>query len=380
MKIAVAPNAFKGSLTASEAAECLARGLRRGLPGCEVVKIPVADGGDGTARAVVDASGGRWVPCRVGDPLGRPVEAGFGLTGDGRTAVVEMALASGLALLRPDERDPMRTTTAGTGELIRAALDSGAERILIGIGGSATNDGGIGMARALGARLLDADGRELEGTGRALARVSRIDLGGLDPRLKRVSVEVACDVTNPLFGPQGAARVYAPQKGATPEAVEALDAGLRHLAAVILRDAGADVASLPGGGAAGGLGAGLVAFLGGRLVPGAEHVLEACGLRGKLAGCDLAVTGEGRLDAQTAFGKAPAAVARVARSLGIPMIAICGSLAADAGALHEIGIVAYFAALEESVPESELAAKGPGMLERCAEEVGRLLALKGLGK
>ena len=380
MKIAVAPNAFKGSLTASEAAGCLARGLSRGLPGCEVVKIPVADGGDGTARAVVDATGGRWVPCRVGDPLGRPVEAGFGLTGDGRTAVVEMALASGLALLRPDERDPMRTTTAGTGELIRAALDSGAERILIGIGGSATNDGGIGMARALGARLLDADGRELEGTGRALARVSRIDLGGLDPRLKRVSVEVACDVTNPLFGPQGAARVYAPQKGATPEAVEALDAGLRHLASVILRDAGADVASLPGGGAAGGLGAGLVAFLGGRLVPGAERVLEACGLRGKLAGCDLAVTGEGRLDAQTAFGKAPAAVARVARSLGIPTIAICGSLAADAGALHEIGIVAYFAALEESVPESELAAKGPGMLERCAEEVGRLLALKGLEK
>ena len=375
MKIAVAPNAFKGSLTAEEAAECIARGLRKALPACEVVKVPVADGGDGTARAVVAATGGRWVTRRVHDPLGRCVDAGFGITGDGRTAVIEMALASGLALLSPDERDPAATSTYGTGELILAALDCAVDTLLIGIGGSATNDGGAGMARALCVRFLDDCGRELDGTGASLSRVARIDMGRLDPRIKQVSVVVACDVTNPLFGPEGAARVYAPQKGATPSMVEALDAGLERLAAVVQSDVGANVSALPGGGAAGGLGAGLVAFLGGQLVPGAERVLDVCGLKAKLKGCDWVVTGEGRLDGQTAFGKAPAAVARAARALGIPAIAVCGSLGPEAARVHEVGIAAFFSALEESVPEAQLPIRGPGMLERCAEQVGRLLAL-----
>jgi len=207
LKIAIVPNAFKGSLTASEAAACMERGLLRALPGCEVVKVPVADGGDGTARAVAEATGGRWVACEARDPLGRPIESGFGLSGDGRTAVIEMALASGLALLKPSERDPLLTNTVGTGDLIRAALDLGATRLLIGIGGSATNDGGMGMARALGYRFLDADGGELDGTGASLARVVRIDRSGVDARLGAVAVEAACDVDNPLFGPHGAACV-----------------------------------------------------------------------------------------------------------------------------------------------------------------------------
>ena len=377
MKMAVAPNAFKGSLTSEAAAECIARGLLRALPSCEMVKVPVADGGDGTARTVVAATGGRWVTRVVCDPLGRPIESGFGITGDGRTAVIEMALASGVALLRTDERNPMLTSSCGTGELIRAALDSGVGAVLIGIGGSATNDGGMGMARALGVRFLDARGRELAGAGHDLARVASIDVRGLDSRVRRAAIGVACDVTNPLCGPQGAARVYAPQKGASPRMVEELDAGLERLASIIRRDTGVDVRSLQGGGAAGGLGAGLVAFLGATLVPGAERVLDVCGLKAKLSGCDWVVTGEGRLDGQTVFGKAPAAVGRLARSLGIPAIAICGSLGPGAERVREAGITAYFAALEESVCEADLPVRGPGMLERCAEQVGQLLSFCG---
>lgn len=375
MKIAVAPNAFKGSLTASQAADCIARGLLKAMPDCVVVKVPVADGGDGTARTVADATGGRWLDCAVSDPLGRRVRAGFGLTGDGRTAVIEMALASGLALLKPPEQNPFLTSTFGTGELIRAALDLQVDKILVGIGGSATTDGGMGMARALGILFLDERGHELDGTGGTLTRVAHIDAGGLDARLKRVTVEVACDVFNPLFGPTGAARVYGPQKGATPAMVDELDAGLEHLAKVIARDLGVDVSRLPGGGAAGGLGAGLVAFLGGCLCPGAEVVIRVCGLREKLAGCDLVITGEGRLDGQTVFGKAPAGVAKVAGEAGVPVIAICGSLGKDVGRVHEAGIDAFFSALEEPVAEAELPVRGPGMLEQCAEQVGRLFVL-----
>jgi glycerate kinase len=376
MKIAIAPNAFKGSLTAEQAADCIGRGLRKALPDCLLLQVPVADGGDGTAAAVVAATGGTWVTCPARDPLGRVIRSGFGLTGDGRAAVIEMALASGLALLKRSEQNPLLASTHGTGELIRAALDRQVDTILIGIGGSATTDGGTGMASALGVRFLDARGAELDGTGGALGGLSRIDMSGLDPRLKRVSVEVACDVDNPLFGPQGAACVYGPQKGATPDMVERLDAGLRRLAAVIQSDLGMDVSALPGGGAAGGLGAGLVAFLGGRLRPGAELVIGVSGLEEKLEGCDLVITGEGRLDGQTVFGKAPAGVAKVARARGLPVIAICGSLGPGVEKVHDVGIGAFFSALEASVSEEDLPARGPGMLERCAEQVGRLLAMK----
>jgi len=377
MVIAIVPNAFKGGLTASEAAACIERGLRKALPKITTRKVPMADGGDGTLLAIVEATGGREVECSVVDPLGRRIQSAFGLTGDGGTAVIEMALASGLALLKPQERNPLLTTSRGTGELIRAALDRQVKEIIIGIGGSATNDGGAGMARALGVQFLDAQNRVLPDNGGALTRLSRIEVAGLDARLKDTIISVACDVDNPLCGLRGASRVYGPQKGATPAMVTHLDAGLKRLAAVIQKNLGVKVATTPGAGAAGGLGAGLIAFLGARMQSGAELVTRAISLESKLAGCDLVITGEGRLDGQTAFGKAPGGVAKIARRLGIPVIAICGCLGPDAGQVRRIGIEAFFSALEEPVAEAELSRRAPGMLERCAEQVGHLLALKG---
>jgi glycerate kinase len=376
-RILIAPNAFKGTLTAMQAAECIERGLKAALRGVKCVKVPVADGGDGTVQAIADATGGRIVRSSVRDPLGRPVRAAWGVTGDGRSAVIELATASGLALLKLGERNPMKTTTRGTGELIRRALDRGARRILIGIGGSATNDGGAGLARALGVRFLDRRGREIAEGGGALEKLARIDLDRLDPRLREVEIEAACDVDNPLTGKRGAARVYSPQKGATPLMVERLEAGLTRLADVWHAQTGVDIRNAPGAGAAGGAGAGLMMFLGARLRPGVEIVMDAVRLSDKMKGCDLVVTGEGRLDAQTAFGKAPAGVARLAGKLGIPVIAIGGSLAADAAlALRKLGFAAWFSALEESMDESELPRRAPAMLARCAEQIGRILILR----
>jgi glycerate 2-kinase len=375
LKIAIAPNAFKSTLTALQAAVCIQRGLKSAIPNVRTVIIPVADGGDGTVLAITQATGGRLLKSRVHNPLGRPVSATWGLTGDHKTAIIEMATASGLVLIKSAERNPLRTCTFGTGQLIRHALDQGARRILIGIGGSATNDGGMGMARALGAKFLDKNGCELPPGGGSLTKLARIDLSGLDPRLARTRIEVACDVTNPLTGPRGAAAIYGPQKGATPAMVRHLDAGLRHLAAILRRDHKINVEKVPGSGAAGGMGAGLMAFARGQLRPGIDIVVDAVDLRARIKGADLVITGEGRLDAQTAHGKAPAGVAQVAHSLGIPAIAICGSLAANADGSLPKGLLAAFSALEELMDESELPARAPGMLTRCATEVGRLLRL-----
>lgn len=376
-KIMIAPNAFKGSLTAWEAACCIERGLKTVWPNAHYLKIPLADGGDGTVLAVVAATHGKLMHATVHDPLGRPIKAAWGLTGNGATAVIEMATASGLALLTPRERNPMVTSTVGTGELIRAALRRGVRKILIGIGGSATNDGGMGMARALGVRFLDRRGHDLPEGGGALPQLARIDMQGLDRRLRagNVELELACDVTNPLTGPHGASCVYGPQKGATPRMVAQLDAGLGHLAAIIQRDLGKTVEHVPGAGAAGGLGAGLLAFLGARPRSGVDILLEVTDLPRQLRGCDLVITGEGRLDVQTISGKAPGGVAKAAKSLEIPVLAICGSVAPDAPAVLKLGIDAYFSALEQIIDESELRALGPGMLERCAAQVGRLLTL-----
>jgi glycerate kinase len=375
LKVAIAPDSFKGSMTAMEAASCIEAGLTSALAGVRCRKVPMADGGEGTVQAIVDATGGTFVKRTVADPLGRRLKATFGLSGDGKTAVMEMAAASGLALLKPRERNPLKTSTYGTGELMRHALKLGVRKILIGIGGSATNDGGTGMARALGVKFLDARGKPVPEGGGSLDKIASIDMRGLDPRLKGVQVEVACDVDNPLIGRNGAAQVYGPQKGATPAMVKKLDAGLKHLSVVIKSDIGLSILRVPGSGAAGGLGGGLMAFAKGELRPGVDIVIDSVKLARQLKGCDLVITGEGRMDHQTAFGKTPAGVAKTAKALGIPVIAICGCLGKNPEVVHGIGIDAFFSALEENVTEEELPTRGPVMLRNCAEEVGRLLAI-----
>jgi glycerate kinase len=328
MRIVIAPNAFKGSLSALEAAQAIGQGVRAVAPDAQLVLLPIADGGDGTVDALVAATGGEHRTLRVRGPLGQPVEADYGLLEAGSTAVIEMAKAAGLTLVPPDRRDPRITTSYGVGELMQHAHDAGARHFIVGIGGSATNDGGAGMAQALGYHLLDEQGHELPPGGLALTKLARIHVGGVHADWKQTDVDVACDVSNPLTGPNGASAVYGPQKGATPEMVAELDAALKRLAEIIRRDLGVDVEALPGAGAAGGLGAGLVAFTGARLRPGAEMVMEALKLDEKLPGAALVITGEGRLDSQTArFGKGPAVVARHARNAGIPVIGIAGSLA-----------------------------------------------------
>ncbi|HEY9288862.1 MAG TPA: glycerate kinase [Candidatus Dormibacteraeota bacterium] len=356
MRIVVAPNAFKGSLSAPEAARAIADGILDVMPHAELDLVPIADGGDGTVEALVVATGGERRKVQVRGPLGDPIEAGYGLIEQGKTAVIEMAKAAGLALLSRDRRNPGLTTTYGVGELLQHAFDSGARRFIVGIGGSATNDGGAGMAQALGYRLLDEDGRDLRPGGLELLRLDNIESAGARARWREARVQVASDVSNPLTGPNGASAIYGPQKGATPEMVSQLDKALARLAEVIRRDLGVDIERLPGAGAAGGLGAGLVAFTGARLAPGAEMVLEAIHFDDRLKGAALVITGEGRLDSQTArFGKGPAAVARHARNAGIPVIGIGGSLA-DEGELSLL-----FDAVESTVTE-------PATLEQAIAE------------
>jgi glycerate kinase len=332
MKVVIAPDSFKESLSAQAVADAMAAGVRRAAPDAEIDLCPMADGGEGTVDAMVAATGGEIRTARVHGPLGRPREARFGLLGDDRTAVIEMAEAAGLSLVPRERRDPMRTTTFGVGNLIRAALDAGAARLVLGIGGSATVDGGCGCAQALGVVFLDKRGRPcvcgLAGGG--LADIGGIDASDRDPRIAAADVRVACDVTNPLTGPDGAAAVYGPQKGATPEMVASLEAGLANLAAVIRRDLGVDVEHLPGAGASGGLGAGLVAFAGAELVRGVELIAAAVGLTARLGDADLCLTGEGRFDAQSAHGKTAYGVARVAAAAGVPALCIPGQATDDA--------------------------------------------------
>ncbi len=326
MKIVLAPDSFKGSLTAAEVCEAIAAGIRKVIPEAQLAFCPMADGGEGTVQSLVDATHGRIVRQAVTGPLGHPVEAFFGILGDGKTGVIEMAAASGLPLVPDGQKNPLLTTTYGTGELIRAALDLGCTRLVIGIGGSATNDGGAGMATALGYRFLDAAGEELPQGGGHLQNLARIDAFQRDARLATSEITVACDVTNPLVGPNGASAVYGPQKGANLEMVAALDNALNNFAAVVKRDLGIAVAELPGAGAAGGLGAGLVAFGNARLQRGVELVIETVGLKAQLQTADLVITGEGAIDGQTIQGKTPIGVAKAAKEFGKPVLAIAGGL------------------------------------------------------
>ncbi|MFA6135678.1 MAG: glycerate kinase, partial [Phycisphaerae bacterium] len=326
MRIIVAPDSYKGSVSALGVAEAMERGILAVFPAAEVIKVPIADGGEGTVEALVAATAGRLMHSEVRGPLGEAVHAHWGISGDGSTAFLEMAAASGLPLVPKEHRDPRITSTFGTGELMKAALDAGLRKLVIGIGGSATNDGGTGMARALGVRFLDAEGRDLPDGGAALSRLARMDLSGLDPRLAEASILVACDVDNPLCGPRGASAVYGPQKGATPAMVAELDAALGAFAKVAASTTGREVALLPGAGAAGGLGAGLLFFMPASLRPGVSIVLETTGFEALVQGADLVLTGEGRTDFQTAMGKAPVGVAAVAKRHGVLVVCLAGGL------------------------------------------------------
>ena len=340
MRILVAPDKFKGSMTGREAGEAMRAGLMRVWPDASVDVVPVADGGDGTATALLDAVGGRRVQRSVSGPDGRRVDTSFGLLGDGQTAIVELAVASGLALMPGGSNDPLTATTFGTGELVLGAIEAGARRIVLAIGGSATNDAGAGALSALGARFLDASGTELAPGGAALARLTRIDDSALNERLKGVSIEIACDVDNPLVGPNGASAIYGPQKGASPEDVRVLDAALTHFADVVEKKTGVDVRDVPGAGAAGGIAGGFLALAGARLVPGANLVFDLIGFDRRMDGASLVITGEGQLDRQTLSGKAPYAVARAASERDIPAAAVAGTVDLRGDDLEKMHLVA----------------------------------------
>jgi len=375
-RIVIAPDSFKESLDAPQVAKAIAVGVKKALPNVETVEVPLADGGEGLTTTLVAATGGKLMEAVVTGPLGEPVTARWGFLGDGRTAVVEMAQASGLPLVPKEKRNPLYTTTYGTGELIREALASGCQRLIVGIGGSATNDGGAGMAQALGVKLLDEDGHDIPWGAVGLERLHRIDMQEIFPRVKEVEILVACDVDNPLCGPRGASAVYGPQKGATSEMIPRLDAALAHLADIIARDLGIEVRDLPGAGAAGGLGAGLVAFLGATLRRGIDLVMEAVNLEGILAaGADLVITGEGEINRQTAYGKVPAGVAKVAGKYGIPVVALVGSIGEGAETVYEHGIKAYMSIVPRPVPLSYCLENAATLLTDAAERLIRLLTV-----
>ncbi len=375
MKIIIAPDSYKESLSAMDVAIAIENGFKQVLPNAEYVKLPMADGGEGTVQSLVDATNGTINKHTVTGPLGQSVEGFWGLLGEGDTAVIEMAAASGIHLVAPEQRNPLITTTYGTGELIKAALDQGVKHIIVGIGGSATNDGGIGMAQALGIRLLDNQGQELGYGGGELARLATIDTSKLDPRLAQVRLEVACDVDNPLCGEKGASAVFGPQKGATPDMVAELDNNLAHYAAIIKQQLGVDVRDMAGAGAAGGMGAALLGLFDAELRPGIEIVMDAVNLDDIVADADLVITGEGRIDSQTIHGKTPIGVARTAKKHGLPVIGIAGCLSSDCGVVHQHGIDAVFAVVNRSVDLATALAEAAENVEMTARNVAAIYSI-----
>ena len=363
-KIVLAPQGFKESLTGMEIANAMSIGVKRVWPDVETVLVPVADGGDGTLRALVDSSVGEVRVARVEDAIGREIDAEWGALGNGTTAVIEVASAVGLARLAPDEHDVRNSSTRGVGQLFIEALDAGFTDFIIGVGGSATNDGGAGMIQAMGGELTDSSGKDIAPGGIALADLAHIDISELDPRMAEVNVEVACDVNNPLCGVRGASAIFGPQKGATSEDVQQLDAALANFAEVISKDLNTDVADIPGAGASGGLGAGLMGFFDARLRLGADIVLEAVGLEKHLVDADLVIVGEGQFDRSTVFNKSPVAVAQRAKIKGIPVIGIAGSLGAGFAEVHDHGIDAVFSLVNR-----------PMSLKAALDDTKRLVAI-----
>lgn len=373
-RIVIAPDSFKESLDAGRVAEAISAGFMKVFPDLAVIKIPMADGGEGLVKTLVQATEGRLITSKVTGPLGSPVEAEWGILGDGKTCVIEMAAASGLPLVPPEKRNPLLTTTYGTGELIRNALSANCKRIIVGIGGSATNDGGAGMAQALGARLLDANGNDVGMGAQGLDHLYSIDTSAMDARIKLVEFLVAVDVKNPLCGPSGASYVYGPQKGATAQMLPVLDGILNRYAATILRDVGVNVLDFPGGGAAGGLGAGLVAFLGASVKPGVDVVLDVVDLDAIMqSGIDLVITGEGEINGQTAFGKVPVGVAKLAKRYGVPVIALVGSIGEGAEDVLGCGVDAYFSLVPRPMNLNECIDLAELLLTDLAEQCARMI-------
>ena len=376
MKIVIAPDSFKESLTALEVANAIERGFKRIFPNAEYVKLPMADGGEGTVQSLVDATQGHLIEAEVTAPLGNQVNSFFGLSGDGKTAIIEMAAASGLHLVPMDKRNPCQTTSFGTGELIKQALDLGVQHIILGIGGSATNDGGAGMLQALGLRLLDKNGQSIGFGGTALSNLAEIQLADLDPRLQHVQIEVACDVNNPLCGERGASAIFGPQKGATPEMVKELDAALAHFAEIADRDCGKQIKEQSGAGAAGGMGGGLLLLPTVQLKAGVQIVLDNLKFAEQVKDADLVITGEGRMDAQSILGKTPIGVARTAKQFNRPVIAIAGCLREDYEVVYEHGIDAVFPIIRNLGDLPTILKQGEQNLISTAQNVARLLSLK----
>jgi len=377
MKIVIAIDSFKGCLSSRELAEAAEMGIRRAIPEAEVVKVPVADGGEGTVDALVEATGGRFRTVAVHGPLNERVEARYGILGDGQTAVIEMATASGLPLVPLELRDPRRTSTFGTGQLIADALDTGCRKFIVGIGGSATTDAGTGMLAALGWKFFDVSNKMLEPCGGNLSKIVRVDASGVHPALRDAKFLIACDVDNPMYGPQGAAFIFARQKGADDATIAELDVGLRSFATVITRETGRDVALMSGAGAAGALGAGFLAFTNADLRPGIEIVLDQLGFDALIRDAHFVVTGEGRLDGQSLRGKTPVGIARAAKKHGVPVVALAGSVTDDAVAAHEQGVTAFFSIMDApmSLEEAMRPDTAKRLVAKQAEEVFRLVSV-----
>ncbi len=375
MRILIAPDSYKDSLSALEVAKSIKRGILFELPKAEIRILPMADGGEGTVNSLVDATDGKIVRREVSDPLGRPIKASFGILGDGETAIIEMASASGLELLSEEERNPWLTSTFGTGQLIIEALNLGCRRIVIGVGGSATNDGGVGMARALGIRFLNSEGREIGTGGGEVGDIQTIDNSQIDSRIVECKIRVACDVTNPFVGPKGASYVYGPQKGADSEMVKKLDENLTHLRRLMKEQLKVDIKNKSGSGAAGGLGGGLMAFAGAKLKPGFSLVREMTNLDENVIWADLVITGEGKIDFQTQYGKTPMGVVKVAKLYDKKVIAIAGSLGEGYNELYKLGFDAILSILDRPMDLKEALITAPQLIERCARSAIRLLNL-----